>query len=102
MPVQGVESQYYFVPGQNPFYPEIVAKTRGLPAYGQVFLAECFGALIYVLVCLNVKDDILKRNLDPIFYPIAACVSMVGIQMMFKDVSGGVFNPAIALSQIVW
>ena len=55
-----------------------------------------------MLVCLNVKDDILKRNLDPIFYPIAATVSMVGIQVMFKDVSGGVFNPAIALSQIVW
>ena len=90
------------MPGQNPFYPEIVAKTRGLPAYGQVFLAECLGALIYVLVCLNVKDDILKRNLDPIFYPIAACVSMVGLQLMFKEVSGGIFNPAIALSQIVW
>ncbi len=86
------------MPGQNPFYPHIVEKTRGLPAYGQVFLAECLGSLIFVLVCLNVKDDILKRNLDPIFYPIAATVAMVGIQVMFKEVSGGVFNPAIALS----
>jgi len=72
MPADGNASAYYFVPGQYPFYPKIIDETRGLPAYGQVFLAELLGSLVYVLVCLNIKEDIYKRGLNPIFYPVGA------------------------------
>ena len=34
MPVVGVENSYYFVPGQNPFFPKIMDEIHGLPAYG--------------------------------------------------------------------
>lgn len=34
MPQLGVENSYYFVPGQNPFFPKIIDETKGLPAYG--------------------------------------------------------------------
>jgi glycerol uptake facilitator-like aquaporin len=69
-----------------------------LPAYGQVFLAETLGSIIYVLVCLQVKDDIKHRYLDPFFYPLSATICMIGIHFMFLEVSGGVFNPAIILA----
>ena len=49
-------------------------------------------------MCLNIKDDIYKRGLNPMFYPIGATACYVGLQLMFKKVSGGLFNPAIALS----
>ncbi len=90
------------MPGQYPFYPKIIDETRGLPAYGQVFLAELLGSMTFVLVCLNIKDDIYKRGLNPVFYPIGATICQSGMQIMFSKVSGGLFNPALALSQIVW
>jgi glycerol uptake facilitator-like aquaporin len=92
----------YYVPGQYPFYPKIVDETRGLPAYGQVFLAELLGSMVFILVVLNVKDDILLRGVNPIYYPICATATLVGLTIMFKEVSGGLFNPAVALSQIIW
>ncbi len=102
MPVPGKENQYYFVPSQYPFYPKIEDQTKGLPAYGQVFLAETVGTIIYVLVCLTVKDDIKHRDLDPFFYPLSATICMEGIHLMFMQVSGGIFNPAVVLAQICW
>lgn len=102
MPVEGTTDEFYFVPGQYPFYPKIIDECKGLPAYGQVFLAELLGSIVLVLVSLNIKDDIYKRDLNPIYYPIGATVCQVGLSFMFAKVSGGLFNPAIALSQIVW
>jgi len=58
--------------------------------------------MILVLVCLNIKDDILVRGVNPIYYPIGATIAQVGLTFMFQQVSGGLFNPAIALSQITW
>jgi len=75
--------QDYFVPGQYPFYPKIVDETKGLPAYGQVFLAEMIGTMVYVLVILNIKDDIYKRQVNPIYYPICATVAIVGLTFTF-------------------
>lgn len=102
MPVDGEIDEFYFVPGQYPFYPKIIDECKGLPAYGQVFLAELLGSIVLVLVILNVKDDIYNRDLNPIYYPICATASQIGLSFMFAKVSGGIFNPAVALSQIVW
>lgn len=58
--------------------------------------------MIYVLVVLNVKDDIRNRQVNPLYYPVCATASLVGLTLMFDKVSGGLFNPAVALSQITW
>ena len=58
--------------------------------------------MVFILVVLNVKDDILLRKVNPIYYPICATATLVGLTVMFKEVSGGLFNPAVALSQIIW
>jgi len=34
MPEIGNPGKFYFVPGQNPFYPKIIDDVEGLPAYG--------------------------------------------------------------------
>ena len=34
LPVEGEDKRYYFVPDQNPFFPEIQDLTKGRPAYG--------------------------------------------------------------------
>jgi hypothetical protein len=75
LPVDNDATSFYFVPGQYPFYPKIVDETRGLPAYGQVFLAELLGSMIIVLVILHMKDEIYKRELNHIYYPIGAVAS---------------------------
>jgi len=80
---QESDHDFYFVPGQYPFYPKIIDETKGLPAYGQVFLSELLGSMILVLVCLNIKDDIYKRGINPIYYPIGATASQVGLTFMF-------------------
>ena len=65
-------------------------------------MAELLGSLVFVLVCLHLKNDIYRRGLNPIYYPVGATISQAGLTYMFKSVSGGLFNPAIALSQIIW
>ena len=72
--------------------------TRGLPAYGQVFLAEALGALVMVLLVLNLKYAINVNGRNPYFYPIGYTVCSIGLHQMFKDVSGGIFNPALSIA----
>lgn len=67
-----------------------------------MFLAELLGSMIVVLVILHIKDEIYQRDMNPIYYPLGATVAQVGVQVMFKNVSGGLCNPAVALSQITW
>lgn len=101
MPELGVENSYYFVPGQNPFFPKIIDETKGLPAYGQVFLAETIGGCLMILCVLNLKYQV-KMGADLYYYPIGYTVCSIALNQMFKRLSGGVFNPALALAQICW
>lgn len=50
-----LNSSFYFVPDQNPYFPAIIKTTNGLPCYGQVFLAETLGSFMLVLVVLGIK-----------------------------------------------
>ena len=75
MPTPGENNSYYFIPDQNPFIPRITFKTNGLPAYGQVFLAEALGGCILVLVVLNIKFTISKNPTDVYWYPIGYTVA---------------------------
>jgi len=97
IPQEGVENSFYFVPDQNPFFPRIIDNTKGLPAYGQVFLAETLGGCLLVLCVLNLKYQ-TKNGADLFYYPIGYTVASIGLNSLFKEVSGGVFNPALALA----
>lgn len=97
LPEEGVDNSFYFVPGQNPFIPKMIDETLGLPAYGQVFLAECLGGGLLVYVVLNLKAS-FSKGMDLYNYPIGYTVASIALNQIFKEVSGGVFNPALALA----
>ena len=55
IPVEDVPNEYYFIPGVRGLTPPILATADGMPAYGQVMLAEIFGSTILVLTILYAK-----------------------------------------------
>lgn len=94
----GIES---FSPRVNTFAPPILISTDGKPSYGQVMLGETIATFVFVMMVLTMKKAINDKA------PAIVCLLAIGItfQMcveMFSEVSGGVFNPAIALSLILW
>lgn len=55
-----------------------------------------------VLFVLNLKYRIYVGGKNPYFYPIGYTVCSIGLHQMFKEVSGGIFNPALSIAQICW
>jgi glycerol uptake facilitator-like aquaporin len=94
-------SKSVYVPDVYPFFPHIIDATKGLPAYGQVFLAETLGAMFFVMLYLTGKYEI-ARGRDPFTMIICIILGWVGLYTCMEKVSGGIFNPAIALAQILW
>jgi glycerol uptake facilitator-like aquaporin len=94
-------SREIYVPDVYPFFPKIIDETNGLPAYGQVFLAETIGSLFFVMLFLTGKYEI-ARGSDPFAMIICIILGWVGIYTCFEGISGGIFNPAIAFAQIMW
>jgi glycerol uptake facilitator-like aquaporin len=39
---------------------------------------------------------------ETFFYPIGYTICAISLHQLFKEVSGGVFNPALAVAQIFW
>jgi glycerol uptake facilitator-like aquaporin len=66
-----------------------------------VFLAEALGAgiIVYAVLCLKAN---MVRGSDIYMYPIGYTVVSIGCNQLFRGVSGGVFNPALALAEICW
>ena len=73
-----------------------------MPAYGQVFLAEFLGGALLTYACLALKLSIKNEPKDIYTYPIGYTVASIALIQLFRDVSGGVFNPCLALAQICW
>ena len=86
-----------YVPDVYPFFPQIIDATKGLPAYGQVFLAETLGAMFFVMLYLTGKYEI-ARGRDPFTMIICIILGWIGLYTCMSKVSGGIFNPAIALA----
>jgi glycerol uptake facilitator-like aquaporin len=101
MPEPGNPGKYYYVPPQNGFYPKIIDEVEGLPAYGQVFFAECFGTAIIMLFVLYAKWD-MSRGMSSYFGAFGMAFSFYIIGSMFTNVSGGVLNPALSLGKMAW
>lgn len=51
---------YYLVPDHMPFTPPLLEAAEGLPAYGQIFLAEAIATMIFIAIVLYIKDHIVK------------------------------------------
>lgn len=73
-----------------------------MPMYGQVWLAETLGSILLVLFTLFVKKELAEENLNPMMAGFGLALALGIISQIFVNVSGGVFNPAISLAQIVW
>lgn len=53
------------------------------------------------MTVLNLKYQV-KMGADLFYYPIGYTVASIALNQLFKRLSGGVFNPALALAQICW
>ena len=98
----GHEGHETFSPGVNSWAPPILVSTDGKPAYGQVMLAETIGGFFYVIMVLFAKREIAENDRDPTVWVASMAVALYVCQDMFRDVSGGFCNPALALAQIIW
>lgn len=83
------------VPDQNPYYPFILEHTKGMPAYGQIFVAEMLGTCFFTLVYLVLKYEISKKKVDPISAALACAAAYYAMTETFKNVSNGALNPAL-------
>ena len=102
IPVDGLDNEYYFIPGVKGLTPPILATADGMPAYGQVMLAEIFGSTILVLTILFTKRFHYVLKIDRVVSAIPIPVVYIAMQMTFAELSGSNLNPATALSSIVW
>lgn len=77
--------------------------TDGMPSYGQIMLSETIGTFILVLTSLSARGFVQR---GPIANMIPAClvmaVGLATVQLMFRETSGGIVNPAVVLGKIVW
>jgi glycerol uptake facilitator-like aquaporin len=97
IPSEDQEGKYIFIPDQYPFYPHILDGSNGLPAYGQVFLAETIGTMFFVMLYLTGKYEV-ARGRDPFAMIVCVIIGWIGLYTCLEHVSGGIFNPAIALA----
>ena len=95
----GIES---FSPRVNTFAPPILISTDGKPSYGQVMLGETIATFVFVMMVLTMKKAINDKATPAIIGLLAIGITFQMCVEMFSEVSGGVFNPAIALSLILW
>jgi len=83
--------------------PPLIITTDGMPSYGQIMLSETIGAFILVITVLSARGYI-KRG--PIYNMITGALAMAlglnAVQRMFRETSGGIVNPTIALALIIW
>ena len=93
--------KFTLYPDQNPFFPPILGSANGQPAYGQVFLAETIGTMFFVMLYLTGKYEISSGK-DHFAMIVCIIIGWIGLYTCFANVSGGIFNPAIALAQIIW
>jgi len=93
-----IPGRFHFVPDQYPFFPKVIQLTDGLPAYGQVFLSEALGGMFFVMAFLTGKYEVNERGKDPFAMIVCIIFAWVGLYTCLEGVSGGIFNPAIALA----
>ena len=100
--IEGTEEQF-LEPNVYPKTPPIILSTDGMPGYGQIMLSETIGTFILVLTSVSARTYI---KFGPAFTVAQAALVMAAglaaVQHMFREISGGVCNPAIALANIVW
>ena len=76
VPSEENKGKYYYVPDQNPFYPQVIEMTKGVDCFGNVFLCESFGAFLLVLCVLHFKEATkTKRHL----YAFGYCLASIGV-----------------------
>lgn len=103
IPDANLAGRFHLVPDQYPFYPKVLLATDGLPAYGQVFLSESLGSMFFVMVYLTGKFELERgKSNDPFGMIVCIIMAWIGLYTCFEGISGGIFNPALALAQIVW
>ena len=102
IPVEGQEGEYFFIPGVKGLTPPILSTADGMPAYGQVMLAEIFGSCMLVMTILFAKKFHYQYKMNRVVAAIPIPVIYIAMQMTFAELSGSNLNPSTALSSIVW
>ena len=71
-------------------------------------LSETIGTFIFVLTAVTARDH-MKRSTSAgqskgiiILGAMVMAIGLMTVQLMFREFSGGVCNPAIAFAKIVW
>lgn len=90
------------MPSQNPFYPKIIDKVDGAPAYGQVLLAETIGTGMFVLMVLFIKLECEQNPQNAYNACLTIPVGLYAIVTMFSEISGGIVNPGFIIAGICW
>lgn len=101
-PVPGHEGEIYFVPSVTGFYPKLQTEANGLPCQGQILLAEIIGSTVFYLVYLMVKWEVEQKHMNHVLASASIAVTSYGVTSFFRHVSGGLFNPALAIMSVVW
>ena len=63
-----------FEPSVHSFTPPIVISTDGLPATGQVLLAETIGTFCFVLIVLTCKRELALHSKDHSFWVLGMAI----------------------------
>ena len=95
----------YLEPNVYTSAPPILLTTDGMPSYGQIMLSETIGTFVFILTAVTARDYMKKHAESKSIIVLGAMVMSVAlytVHLMFREISGGVCNPAIALAKIIW
>lgn len=98
-----VQGEQYLEPNVYASAPPLLLTTDGMPCYGQMMLAETIAAFILVLTSVTIREHMKKRPKKLLVQgALSMAVALAAVNLIFREISGGIANPAIALAKIIW
>ena len=66
-------------------------------------LSETIAAFILVLTSVTIREH-MKKNPEKLLVQgaLVMAAALAAVELIFREVSGGIANPAIALAKIIW
>lgn len=97
----------YLEPNVYATPPPLLIAVDGTPSYGQIMLSETIAAFILVITSLAARGHIKKgqqagKEGNILSGAFAMAVAYAAVKRMFRETSGGLANPCVALAIIVW
>ena len=96
--------QKYLEPNVYATPPPLLIATDGMPSYGQIMLSETIASFILVLTSVTVRNYEKKQSSmgAVVWAALAMAISLGAVNKIFRESSGGIANPAVAISIIIW